>query len=90
MNNKEKLKQLQKIIDRYVAIMSKLPQGGKIDEATARKIGIPKELKPILIMHTDMASYKAVQREELQQKTLKRISLKILNLMQIFYRYLMK
>lgn len=48
MNNKEKLKQLQKIIDRYVAIMSKLPQGGKIDEATARKIGIPKELKPIL------------------------------------------
>lgn len=48
MNNKEKLKKLQKIIDRYVAIMSKLPQGGKIDEATARKIGIPKELKPIL------------------------------------------
>lgn len=48
MTSEKKLKEIKKIISKYFELLETLPTGGKIDEKTARRLGIPKEIKPII------------------------------------------
>ena len=48
MTPKEKLDKIEKIIDKYNEIFKKAIIGGKVDPLIAKKLKIPKELKPIV------------------------------------------
>ncbi len=64
----EKQKKIMKIMDKYFDILMKIPTGGKIDPALARKLRIPKELTPII--------EKAFKRGKLDARANKRMTLK--------------
>ena len=48
MTKRQKLREIQKIIDKYIKVLQQLPSGGTIDPAMARRLGIPKDLKPLV------------------------------------------
>ncbi len=48
MTNKQKIKKLQEIINKYLDILRVLPIGGEVDEELAKKLGIPKNIKSFI------------------------------------------
>lgn len=48
MTPREKYRRVKVVLDRYLKILNKIANGGKIDPKLARKLNIPSELQPIL------------------------------------------
>jgi len=48
VTKRQKLREIQKIIDKYIKVLQQLPSGGTIDPAMARRLEIPKDLKPLV------------------------------------------
>lgn len=48
MTRRQKLIQAQKIIDKYIKILEKIPVGGKIDPKVAKELGIPEKVSSII------------------------------------------
>ena len=48
MDYREKVKRVKEIMGKYFGVLESLPEGGKIDEDLARRIGIPADLKPLV------------------------------------------
>lgn len=68
MTNRQKLKKIQKIIDKYIDVLETLPAGGEIDEQLARKLGIPNELKSFIDRSFKLGKLKGKTRARINLK----------------------
>lgn len=68
MINKQKLKKLQEVINKYLEILYILPAGGEIDEELARKLGIPKNIKSYIDQSYRLGKLRGTTKRKLSIK----------------------